>query len=546
MKGAHEWRPCSVAVHRACARAARCRWWTARFVHVIEAAAPGGGAPTHPVLCAPAEVAAAAASLLASTGASLTLAEVQSAYLELQAATAAVEAAKLHLVRMLVEHERPHRRKAPGTQTKGWLERAARLGRGAATAEVAAARATDPDTGTLRGLGAALAAGEVSRQHVDVAARVLPRLPQRVLDERRETVDDHLTEQARGFSPSDTDTLAKHLRTALARRLRRRRRRRRRRLARATRCLPRAAAGELVPGLDGDVAVPRSPCPRRRPPPVVAALSGLSAPTPSPRRSRTTTRTPEPEPDTRTTTQRKADAVHRDGPARSERCQRRRAGGGTARRRRHRGAAGRAARRRRRGVHPRRVTALPRRPAAVRVRRGRRPRGARPPRRRGADGVRGPPGEPRAAPRPGRSRRRLRLPRLQRPAELVRGPPHRVLEPRRGHCPRQPGAAVLAAPHRGPPRAMDDHRPRRGAVVRAAALGRPREQTRAQLLPPARRRNPRRRGRPRRAPASQAQPPPPPPPRPTATTPPAPRPRASPEAPRSGSSPVAHRSDAHD
>nr|WP_255479317.1 HNH endonuclease signature motif containing protein [Quadrisphaera sp. RL12-1S] len=140
---------------------------------------------------------------------------MQAAYLQLQAAQAAVAAAQLHLTRMLVEHERPHRRKAPGTQTKGWLERAARLGRGAASTEVAAARATDPACGALRGLGAALAAGEVSRQHVEVATRLLPRLPQRVLDERREEVDDHLTDQARDFSPSDTDTLTKHLRRAV-------------------------------------------------------------------------------------------------------------------------------------------------------------------------------------------------------------------------------------------------------------------------------------------------------------------------------------------
>lgn len=186
-----------------------------RFRRVIEGAVPGGCAPTHPVLCAPREIAEAAESLLASSGASLSLADLQAAYLELQAAQAAVAAAQLHLTRMLVEHERPHRRKAPGTQTKGWLERAARLGRGAASTEVAAARATDPACGALRGLGAALAAGEVSRQHVEVATRLLPRLPQRVLDERREEVDDHLTEQARGFSPSDTDTLAKHLRRAV-------------------------------------------------------------------------------------------------------------------------------------------------------------------------------------------------------------------------------------------------------------------------------------------------------------------------------------------
>ncbi|MGQ7294946.1 DUF222 domain-containing protein [Quadrisphaera sp. KR29] len=183
---------------------------------MIDASVPGGCAPTHPVLCAPAQIAEAADALLASTGASLSLAELQDAYLELHAAEAGVAAAKLHLTRMLVEHERPHRRKAPGTQTKAWLEGAVRFGRGAATAEVKAARATDPHSGPLRGMGAALAAGEVTRQHVDVATRLLPRLPQRVLDERRQEVDEHLLDHARDFSPRDAETLAKHLRRAFA------------------------------------------------------------------------------------------------------------------------------------------------------------------------------------------------------------------------------------------------------------------------------------------------------------------------------------------
>lgn len=188
----------------------------ARFGHVIEAGVLSGAVPTHPVLCAPSAIADAAASLLASSGASLSLAELQGAYLAMHAAEAAVAAAKQHLVRMLVDHERPHPRKATGVQTKGWLERAVRLGRGAASEEVAAARATDPDRGALRGMGAALAAGEVTRPHLDVAVRLLSRVPQRVLEERRDEVDEHLTEQARQFSPSDTDTLARHLRKALA------------------------------------------------------------------------------------------------------------------------------------------------------------------------------------------------------------------------------------------------------------------------------------------------------------------------------------------
>lgn len=272
---------------------------------MIEAEGFAGGvqvAPTHPVLCAPAEIAASAAALLASTGASLSLVEVQGAYLSLQRASSAVEAARLHLVRMLVDHERPHPRKAAGTQTKGWLERTCRLGRGAASAEVAAARATEPELGVLRGLGAALAAGEVSRQHVDVATRLLPRVPQRVLEEEREAIDGHLTEQARAFSPSDTDTLAKHLRRALA-------------------GGPESLDGDDWPEPPA-ASFQRRQCswhtdafgmtqiriclPQVDAAPVVALVDALSAPTRTP--AGDPDDAPQP-PDERTTTQRRADAV---------------------------------------------------------------------------------------------------------------------------------------------------------------------------------------------------------------------------------------------
>ncbi|WP_194903983.1 HNH endonuclease signature motif containing protein [Quadrisphaera sp. INWT6] len=266
---------------------------------MIDAGVLGGAVPTHPVLCAPALIAEAAASLLASSGASLSLAELQGAYLALHRAEAAVAAAALHVVRMLVEHERPQRRKAESTQTKAWLERAALLGSGDASRLVAAARATDPDRGALRGLGAALAEGEVSRAHVDVAVKLLPRVPQRVLEERREDVDEHLTEKAREFCPSDADTLAKHLRRALT-----------------------GGPG----GLDGDdwpeppaasferrqcswhvdafgMTQVRASLPQAEAAPVTALLGALSAPT-----------RPDPDgpgadaPDERTTTQRRADA----------------------------------------------------------------------------------------------------------------------------------------------------------------------------------------------------------------------------------------------
>ena len=78
------------------------------------------------------------------------------------------------------------------------------------------AKLTCPDTGTLRALGAALAAGEVSREHVDVGRCTLKRLPVRVVRERRDEVDGLLTEHARRFDPAGAEHLARHLLSVLA------------------------------------------------------------------------------------------------------------------------------------------------------------------------------------------------------------------------------------------------------------------------------------------------------------------------------------------
>jgi hypothetical protein len=84
--------------------------------------------------------------------------------------------------------------------------------------DVLVAQHLDPATGALRRLGAALAEGLVSRQHVDVAVRALTRIPQRLLarvgaDGRTgtERVDAFVTEQACRFAPCDVQVLARHL-----------------------------------------------------------------------------------------------------------------------------------------------------------------------------------------------------------------------------------------------------------------------------------------------------------------------------------------------
>ena len=65
-----------------------------------------------------------------------------------------------------------------------------RLRRSRAAADVAAAHALDEE---LPRLGEALAAGEVSREHVDIAVRTLKRIPQHLRDKKRDEIDEWVT-----------------------------------------------------------------------------------------------------------------------------------------------------------------------------------------------------------------------------------------------------------------------------------------------------------------------------------------------------------------
>ncbi len=73
--------------------------------------------------------------------------------------------------------------------------------------DVAAARAIAPG-GELRELGQALAAGRVSREHLDVAVRALGRIPAHLKDKQRGKVAAFLTEQSTQFTPRDFEDVA--------------------------------------------------------------------------------------------------------------------------------------------------------------------------------------------------------------------------------------------------------------------------------------------------------------------------------------------------
>ncbi len=98
------------------------------------------------------------------------------------------------------------------------LEAELGTGAGRARADVAAARAIDPyaaldpvaaqDRGSLPGMGAALARGEVSRAHVDVAVRTIDRIPARIRRAAAPVVDDFLVEVSSAHPPRACENLA--------------------------------------------------------------------------------------------------------------------------------------------------------------------------------------------------------------------------------------------------------------------------------------------------------------------------------------------------
>ena len=96
----------------------------------------------------------------------------------------------------------------PGKAAVTFLRDALR--RSAAAADVRAAHALADE---MPMLGKALAAGEVSREHVDLAVRTLRRVPRHLLDEpgARERVDAWFTETSRALAPMDADKAARHL-----------------------------------------------------------------------------------------------------------------------------------------------------------------------------------------------------------------------------------------------------------------------------------------------------------------------------------------------
>ena len=136
--------------------------------------------------------------------------------LALETAGRALEAARLATLRSL---EGDDLTEVGATSLHGLLVQRCRTGQGRARADVLAARVTDPapsvlagdDQGALRGMGAALAEGLVSRDHLDVAARTLDKVPHRLRREAAPVVDEFLVTLSQKHPPRTCENLAAEL-----------------------------------------------------------------------------------------------------------------------------------------------------------------------------------------------------------------------------------------------------------------------------------------------------------------------------------------------
>ena len=144
------------------------------------------------------------------------------------ALAATVEAVKLAFVHELASRPQTVIGGPMGRGAKRFLTEALHVSSGQANRGLAAAKATRAGAAELPGMGAALAEGEVSREHMDgavTAARKFPKpVKEKILPDRRvdaagrpvacrgiEALDDLLSDEARRAQPSAMDLLARKL-----------------------------------------------------------------------------------------------------------------------------------------------------------------------------------------------------------------------------------------------------------------------------------------------------------------------------------------------
>ena len=150
---------------------------------VVFGAASGDAGPGHDLLSALDAMAAAAEWVREASARawSLSEAELRESVVAASRLAGQVEAARLAVVKVL--DDRPEA--VPGAPldraASTFLQQRLHLDPGRANADVRAAHTLDADNGLLPEVGAALAAGDITREHADVCVRAAARLPKRLL-----------------------------------------------------------------------------------------------------------------------------------------------------------------------------------------------------------------------------------------------------------------------------------------------------------------------------------------------------------------------------
>jgi len=153
--------------------------------------ADGDAAGRHLITLALAHVAAALDGGLTASTVGMTQSQARGLLMGLEVQERRMHALRLRLIGESVAHDRTvpsddpragcdaggvTRRRPAGVGTAAWMRTALKVSGARAGTEVRAATLLDPQDGDLRELGAALAAGDTSAEHVKVGCRVMARI----------------------------------------------------------------------------------------------------------------------------------------------------------------------------------------------------------------------------------------------------------------------------------------------------------------------------------------------------------------------------------
>ena len=137
--------------------------------------------------------------------------EVRACLAEAARVKARAHAAYLTLLAASARRDGPTRSGVKGgAETAAWLAAECRMSASRVRGDLREAQVLDPD-GELRALGAELRAGNVTPEHTGIAVRALAGVPATMMRQRRDDIDEILTDHATTFAPPVTRDLARQL-----------------------------------------------------------------------------------------------------------------------------------------------------------------------------------------------------------------------------------------------------------------------------------------------------------------------------------------------